>query len=95
MLGPSAKGMVTGKGLTQRTAYIAALATYVPLVNGIMTYLKTGSGPKGMDYLAYRTGGTDATSGSRSAPCCRATRRTSMPSPTTSRTTSARRSTTS
>ena len=63
MMGASAKGLVTGKGVTQRTAYVAALATFVPLINGIATYLKTGEKPKGMDFLAYRTGGTDASSG--------------------------------
>jgi hypothetical protein len=62
-MGPSAKGLIKGKGITPRTAYVIALATYVPLINGIMTYLKTGTAPKGMDYLVYRTGGTDATSG--------------------------------
>jgi hypothetical protein len=62
-MGPSAKGLVNGTGLTTRTAYVAALAAEVALINGVMTYLKTGTAPHGRDFLAYRTGGVDATSG--------------------------------
>lgn len=63
MLGPSARGLVSGKGVTPRTAYIAAGVAQVALMNGVLTYLKTGTAPEGMDFAAYRTGGTDATSG--------------------------------
>jgi len=59
----SGKGLVTGKGITDRTAYVAALAAVTALENGIMTRLKTGDDPKDRDFLAYRTGGTDVTSG--------------------------------
>lgn len=62
-VGPSAKGLVSGQGVTARTAYVAAGAAQVALMNGILTYLKTGSPPEGMDFAVYRTGGTDATSG--------------------------------
>lgn len=62
-LGPSAKGLIQGKGVTTRTAYVAALAAQVALINGIMTYLKTGTRPEGKDFMAYRTGGEDASSG--------------------------------
>ena len=63
VLGPSGRGMLKGEGITPRTAYVLALATYVPLMNGVMTYLKTGKRPEDRDFLAYRTGGTDITSG--------------------------------
>ena len=52
-----------GKGVTDRTAYVAALAAQVALMNGIATYMKTGTMPHGKDFMAYRTGGTDAASG--------------------------------
>jgi hypothetical protein len=61
---PSAKGVLEGKGITDRTAYVAALAATTALENGIATYLKTGTAPQSaQDLMAYRTGGTDATSG--------------------------------
>lgn len=62
-LGPSFKGLIDGAGVTPRTAYIAAGIAQVALVNGILTYLKTGEAPTGMDYAVYRTGGVDAASG--------------------------------
>lgn len=62
-IAPSMKGVIEGKGITDRTAYIAALASVVALENGIATYLKTGTAPQGRDYMAYRTGGTDVDSG--------------------------------
>jgi hypothetical protein len=60
---PSMKGVIQGKGITDRTAYVAALAAVTALENGVATYLKTGTAPKGRDFLAYRTGGVDANSG--------------------------------
>jgi hypothetical protein len=38
----SLKGIVEGKGITDRTAYVAALATQVALKNAIYTYIKNG-----------------------------------------------------
>lgn len=52
-----------GEGVSRRTAYIAGLAANTALVNAAYTYLKTGTAPKGRDFMAARTGGTDATSG--------------------------------
>lgn len=52
-----------GKGISDRTAYVAGLATQVALMNGIYTYLKTGTMPHGKDFMAGRTGGTDLASG--------------------------------
>jgi len=64
VLGPSAKGLLAGKGVTDRTAYVAALAVQVAILNGVMTYLKTGKAPdEARDFMAYETGGVDATSG--------------------------------
>jgi hypothetical protein len=60
---PNARETLAGKGVTDRTAYVAALAATMALENGVATYLKTGSTPHGMDFAAYRTGGTDASSG--------------------------------
>lgn len=56
----TAKDIAKGqyKGITDRTAYVAALAAVTALENGMMTYLKTGSKPEGRDFMAYRTGGT-------------------------------------
>lgn len=63
-LGPSVKGLISGEGVTTRSAYVAALAAQVAMMNAAMTYLKTGEGPKSAKDLAvYRTGGTDAASG--------------------------------
>lgn len=47
-----------GKGISDRTAYIAGLATQVALKNAIYTYMKTGTAPHGKDFMAGRTGGT-------------------------------------
>ena len=60
---PSMKGVIQGKGITDRTAYVAALAATTALENGIATYMKTGTAPHGRDFMAYRTGGVDASSG--------------------------------
>jgi hypothetical protein len=60
---PSVKGVLQGKGITDRTAYVAALAAVTALENGVATYLKTGTAPHGRDFLAYRTGGKDPASG--------------------------------
>jgi hypothetical protein len=54
------KGLIKGKGVTDKTAYVAALAAVTAIENGVMTRLKTGKNPEGMDYFAYRTGGTNA-----------------------------------
>lgn len=56
----SVHGLFTGKGVTDKTAYLAALGGYTMLENGIMTRLKTGQDSEGMDYFAYRTGGMNA-----------------------------------
>ena len=55
----SLKMVLKGKGVTDKTAYVASLATTYMLQNGIATYLHTGQMPEGYDWLAYRTGGTD------------------------------------
>jgi hypothetical protein len=55
----SAKGIMSGKGITDRTAYVAALLSTDMVLNGAMTYLHTGEMPTGMDWFAYRTGGVD------------------------------------
>ena len=52
----------TGKApgeLPDRVAYTLALLTGAAAINGALTYLFTGDSPKGMDYWAFRTGGTD------------------------------------
>lgn len=49
--------VMKGKGITDRTAYVAALAAQVALMNGVATYFKTGEAPQGKDFMAYRTGG--------------------------------------
>lgn len=59
----SAKSLIRGKGISMRTGYVAALAGVTALEGAIITYLATGSAPKGRDFLAGRTGGTDVTSG--------------------------------
>jgi hypothetical protein len=56
----SLKGLVEGKGVTDKTAYVAALVGLTAIQNGIATYLHTGQMPEGMDWFAYRTGGTDS-----------------------------------
>ena len=54
----SLPAIAKGKGITDRTAYVAALAAQTALLNGVATYMKTGEAPKGKDFMAYRTGGT-------------------------------------
>jgi hypothetical protein len=52
----------TGKppqDLPDRTAYAISLLLTVTLLNALLTYLFTGEQPKGMDYFAFRDGGTD------------------------------------
>lgn len=56
----SAKGLLTGKGVTPKTAYVAALLATNAVINGSMTYMKTGEMPEGMDWFAYRTGGKNS-----------------------------------
>ena len=53
----SAKMLAQGKGPTDKTAYLVSLLAMGAYANGVMTYLKTGTAPKGRDFLAYRTGG--------------------------------------
>lgn len=60
---PSLEGLLKGKGITDKTAYVAALAAVTATLNAGATYLKTGTAPTGKDFMAYRTGGTDANSG--------------------------------
>jgi hypothetical protein len=45
--------------LPDRVAYTLALLTGAATINGALTYFLTGDSPKGMDYWAFRTGGTD------------------------------------
>ncbi len=54
----SVKGLAQGKGVTDKTAYVAALLGVTAIQNAVGTYLHTGQMPHGMDFLAYRTGGT-------------------------------------
>lgn len=55
----SMKGLVTGKGISPRTAHVAATAAVLATINGIQTYLSTGKPPEDWrDLAAYRTGGT-------------------------------------
>jgi hypothetical protein len=53
----SVKLAVKGKGIDDKTAYVAALAATTMMQNAVMTKLKTGQNPDGMDFFAYRTGG--------------------------------------
>ncbi len=59
----SLKGLLTGKGITDKTAYIAALVGVTMAQNALATYMHTGEMPEGEDFFAYRTGGTDAATG--------------------------------
>jgi hypothetical protein len=59
----SLKGVVEGKGIDDKTAYVAALVGTTMLQNGAATYLHTGQMPEGADWFAYRTGGTDPATG--------------------------------
>lgn len=45
--------------LTERAAYVAALGVGTAMINGIMTTVKTGHAPSGMDFFAYDTGQKD------------------------------------
>jgi hypothetical protein len=53
----SVRMIAKGKGVDDKTAYVAALAATTMLQNGVMTKVKTGQNPEGMDWFAYRTGG--------------------------------------
>lgn len=53
----SLEGLLKGKGVTDKTAYVAALLAVTAIQNGTATYLHTGQMPEGMDFFAYRTGG--------------------------------------
>lgn len=57
LVGKAPADIVKGKGLSTRAAYVAALAATDATLNSVMTYLKTGTAPKGEDAAAYRTGG--------------------------------------
>lgn len=59
----SLKGVVQGKGVDDKTAYVAALVGTTMLENGVATYMHTGQMPDGADWFAYRTGGTDPATG--------------------------------
>jgi len=59
----SLKGVVEGKGVTDKTAYVAALVGTTMLENAVATKLHTGQDPEGADFFAYRTGGTDPATG--------------------------------
>jgi len=59
-LGDSMKGLMSGKGVTDPVAYAGALAATTAVLNGVYTRMATGEQPTGADYLAARTGGTDA-----------------------------------
>jgi len=52
-------GLMKGKGIDEKTAYVAALVSFTSLQNGLLTYMHTGQMPEGMDYFAYRTGGVN------------------------------------
>ena len=52
----------TGKAPAEfpdRAAYTIALITTMAIANGLLTYAFTGDEPKGMDWWAFRSGGTD------------------------------------
>lgn len=57
--------MLSGGGkrgeLSDRAAYVLSLSLVTAVSNGIMTAAFTGDKPKGMDFLAFRDGGTDET----------------------------------
>ena len=55
----SIKSLMKGEGVTDKTAYVLALAATYTLQNGLMTYLHTGEVPEGQDFIAYRTGEMD------------------------------------
>lgn len=60
IFGPSVKGVLKGKGVTDRTAYVAALVAVVAAENAMITAMKTGKPPTSVkDLEAYRTGGKD------------------------------------
>lgn len=59
----SLKGLVQGKGVTDKTAYVAALVGTTMLENAVATKLHTGQDPQGADFFAYRTGGVDPATG--------------------------------
>ena len=56
----SLKGLATGKGITDKTAYVVALLGVTVIQNAVATYLHTGKVPEGMDFFAYRTGGVNS-----------------------------------
>lgn len=47
------------KDIPDRVAYTISLLTTMAIANGTLTYLFTGEPPQGMDYWAFRDGGTD------------------------------------
>jgi hypothetical protein len=56
----SLKGIVQGKGITDKTAYVAALLSVTAMQNAVATKLHTGENPTDLDFFAYRTGGVNA-----------------------------------
>ena len=56
----SVTGLFQGKGLGHGTAAVVGIASSYFLMNGIANYLYTGEPPKGEDWIAFRTGGTQA-----------------------------------
>jgi hypothetical protein len=56
----SVTGLFQGKGLGHGTAAAVGIASSYFLMNGIANYLYTGERPKGGDWIAFRTGGTQA-----------------------------------
>jgi len=63
----SARGLLKGEGVTGKTAYSIALPATMAMISGVSTYMMTGEKPTGMDYVAPRTGGTQA-SGKSTVP---------------------------
>lgn len=60
----SAKTLAQGKGLDNRLAQAIGLVGSYFVMNGIANYLYTGEAPQGQDWIAFRTGGTNAKDGS-------------------------------
>lgn len=56
----SVTGLFQGKGLGHGTAAAVGIVSSYFLMNGIANYLYTGERPEGEDWIAFRTGGTEA-----------------------------------
>jgi len=68
LAGPSAKGLVSGEGVTPRTAYALSSLGAMAMLHGAYQYMKTGERPEGMDFIAPRTGGTYTSRGTGEVP---------------------------